>query len=95
MGDTPISEERPVLRFSQLLPGLLSVSWRLPKIIGAFREFLKFDDNSPVSLGTVLEENARKFGSKPAILFEDRSINHAEFNQATNRYGNYFHAQNA
>lgn len=93
MSNQTLKDDKSVLGFTQLLPGLLGLSWRVPKIIGAFREFLQFDDSSPVSVGTVLEENAKKFGPRPAILYEDRTISHEGFNEKSNRYGNYFHDQ--
>jgi citronellyl-CoA synthetase len=90
MDNTALTEERSVLKFSQLLPGLLSISYRIPSIVKSFREFLKFEDSSPVSLGTALENNAKKYGTRPAILYEDISISHKDFNDVVNRYANYF-----
>jgi len=93
MDNAALEESRSVLKFSQLLPGLISISWRIPGIIKALREFMKFDDNSPASLGTVLEHNAEKYGPRPALLYEDRTISHEDFNKVVNRYANYFISQ--
>ncbi len=42
------------------------------------------------SLGTYLEKNAEKFPENTAILFEDIKYTQKEFNEAINRYANYF-----
>ncbi|MCP4754867.1 MAG: long-chain-acyl-CoA synthetase [Proteobacteria bacterium] len=90
MGDGSLSEQNTTLKFSQILPGLLSISWRLPSIIKSFIDLLSFKDDSVDSMGTVLERNAAKFGERTALLYEDRTISHKAFNEAVNRYSNYF-----
>lgn len=46
-----------------------------------------------ISLGSILEEQARKRPNHPAILYEDRVINYREFNEQANRYSHYFKQQ--
>ena len=90
MDNSTLVQKESALKFSQLLPGLFSISWRLPSIIKTFREFLKFEDSSIMSLGAVLEKNAEKYGPRPALMYEDQVINHDEFNKSVNRYAHYF-----
>ena len=49
-----------VLGFGDLLPGLLSVSVRLPSIIRNMRELLGFEADAKLSMGSVLERNAEE-----------------------------------
>ncbi|MGE5397057.1 MAG: AMP-binding protein, partial [Chitinophagales bacterium] len=44
----------------------------------------------PVSLGLILEKQARKSPNKPLILFEDRIITYRQFNEEANRYADLF-----
>ncbi len=79
-----------ILKFSDLLPGLLSVSTRLPSIIRNMRELLGFDADAKLSMGSVLENNARVYADKTALLYEDDRYSHAEFNACINQYTHYF-----
>ncbi len=79
-----------ILRFSDILPGLLSVSRRLPSIVKAVRELLSFRNDTLLSLGSVLERNARELPSGMALLYEDVRLTHREFNAAVNRYAHFF-----
>ncbi len=79
-----------ILGFSDLLPGLLSVSVRLPSIIRNMRELLGFEADAKLSMGSVLERNAEIFADKTALLYEDERYSHAEFNTHINRYAHYF-----
>jgi len=74
----------------QLMRGIFSIAWRIPFIIKPFKDILALKDDSPVSMGTVLERNAVTFGERPALLFEDRTVGHREFNETVNRYAHYF-----
>jgi citronellyl-CoA synthetase len=90
MGQPTASEQKTALNFFDLLPGLLAILPRVPKIVKTLRELLAIDDSFPLSLGSLLEENAEKFGSRTALLYEDRNISHQGFNEIVNRYANYF-----
>jgi citronellyl-CoA synthetase len=79
-----------VLGFSDLLPGLLSVSVRLPSIIRNMRELLGFEADARLSLGSVLERNAGMYSNKTALLYEDERYSHAEFNARINQYAHYY-----
>jgi len=52
--------------------------------------FLSLKKPKPISLGSILEEQARKRPENPAILYEDRVIRYQEFNQQANRYAHLF-----
>jgi len=41
------------------------------------------------SLGRFIEENAREYPDRPAVMYEDASYTHREFNAWANRYANY------
>jgi citronellyl-CoA synthetase len=79
-----------VLKFRDLIPGLISVSRRLPSIVRTLRELLQLQGNTRESMGTVLERNAEKYPNNTAILYEDIRLTHSEFNEAVNRYAHYF-----
>ena len=81
------------LGFTDLLPGLLSISWRLPSIVRNMRELLGFEADAKLSMGSVLENNAEVFADKTALLYEDERYSHAEFNARINQYAHYFIAE--
>ncbi|MEA1962027.1 MAG: long-chain-acyl-CoA synthetase [Bacillota bacterium] len=64
----------------------------LSKLDGC-RVVLSLSKPKPISLGLVLEKQARKQPQKPAILFEDRVITYGEFNEQANRYAHFFQRQ--
>jgi len=41
-------------------------------------------------MGRIIEENARKYGDNPAVMYEDVAYTQKEFNEAINRYAHYF-----
>ncbi|MCJ7774379.1 MAG: AMP-binding protein, partial [Desulfobacterales bacterium] len=82
-----------VIKFTDLLPGLFSLVWRIPSIAMSMKTYLGFEDDTPLSMGHVLEENARKYANNTAILYENTRITHKEFNESINRYANYFIAR--
>lgn len=73
------------LKITNLLPGILSISYRIPWIISAIKAGLSLDGETRLSIGAVLEKNASRHPDKTAILFEDRRLTHREFNEAVNR----------
>jgi citronellyl-CoA synthetase len=82
-----------VLRLTDILPGLLGVSWRAPSIIRNLRELLSFKNDDHMSMGSALEYNAERYTAKTAILYEDVKYTHAEFNESINQYAHYFLSQ--
>jgi len=92
--DSQVSQRAgEVLKPTQLVPGLLSLSWRIPSIVKTMRGILGFRDDSPLSMGTILERNAEKYSSNTALLYEDIHITHEAFNRRINQYAHYFSAQ--
>lgn len=81
------------LKFRSVVFGLLSIFPRLPSIVLTMREMMGLDDSAPLSLGSVMERNARDFPDDTALLYEERRYSHLEFNQAINRYAHYFQSQ--
>lgn len=66
------------------------VSW-LRGLAGVRR--LKLNKARSISLGSILEKQARKQGDKVLILFEDRQLTYRQFNSAANRYAHFFRSQ--
>lgn len=90
MADTTLISKKDVLKFTDLVPGILSVLGRLPSIIKSVRIAKSIQDDAAVSIGKILEENAEKYSDRPAIFFEDRMLTHRAFNQKINQYANFF-----
>jgi citronellyl-CoA synthetase len=82
-----------VLKWTDILPGLLAVSWRLPSILRTLKRLLSFQNSDPMSMGSVLEHNAEVYGDRTAILYENVRYTHREFNESINRYAHYFLSQ--
>ncbi len=78
-----------VLKPAQLVPGLLSLSWRIPSIVKTMRGILGFRNDSPLSMGTILERNAETYATNTALLYEDIRITHEAFNSRINQYAHY------
>lgn len=57
------------------------------------KRILVFTNESPVAMGTALEENAVRYAERPAVLYEDVRYSHREFNESVNRYARYFAGQ--
>ena len=55
--------------------------------IGEILENRQHDDRE--SLGRFIEENAREYPDRPAVMYEDARYTHREFNEWANRYANY------
>ncbi|SHK33157.1 citronellyl-CoA synthetase [Marinobacter antarcticus] len=72
------------------LPGILK---RFPAIAKGYYYYSVKNPRKTLTLGTLVENNAEKYGNRPAILFEDRSITWGDFNAWTNRIAGYFQAQ--
>ncbi len=90
MNDEKRSTGESVLKPMQLIRGILSISWRIPSVIKPFKAILSMKNDDPLSMGTVLEKNATVYGDRPALLYENRTISHREFNETINRYAHFF-----
>jgi len=71
------------------LPGILK---RFPAIARGYYYYSVKGAHKTLTLGTLIEKNAEKYGNRPAILFEDRSITWGDFNAWSNRVAGCFQA---
>ena len=78
-----------ILKFRELIPGILSTLPRLPTIIKTLKMALSLNDKDPFSVGAIIEENAIKCKERTALIFQDRSRTYEAFNQEANRMANY------
>ena len=74
------------LSIIDLMLGMVAKLPRLEQIKAAAATFEGLTNEMPLSIGHVLEENAIKYKDLPAILYEDLSYTHFEFNSLVNRY---------
>jgi acyl-CoA synthetase (AMP-forming)/AMP-acid ligase II len=65
---------------------------KLPSIVKGLKTIGKNDKAEALSIGSLLETNARERGSEPAVLYEDQVFSHAELHDISNRYANLFHS---
>ena len=68
------------------LKALLSTFKEVGTVIAAARHLKPRAASIEDSIGSRVEQNARAFGDRPMILFEDATITWAEFNALANRY---------
>ncbi|MGB2114922.1 MAG: AMP-binding protein, partial [Marinobacter adhaerens] len=78
------------LDIARSLPGIFR---RLPAITRGLYYYALKNENRELTLGTLIESNARNLGSRPAILFEDRSITWSELDGWANRIARYLQDQ--
>jgi citronellyl-CoA synthetase len=78
---------RPTERIGPLalMRGALPLLARLPQVVRGHRLTNVSDIERCQSIGTVLEDNARRLPDHPALWFEGRDISHAELNARANR----------
>jgi len=88
------SKGRNILKFRDILPGLLMINLRLPSLFRFYKSFLPLAfGKGNRSLGAHIENNAKKIPDKTALFYRDQVFTHHEFNEEINRYANFFHAQ--
>lgn len=78
------------LDIARSLPGVFR---RLPAITRGLYYYSLKNENRELTLGTLIENNARNHGTRPAVLFEDRAITWSEFNGWANRIARYLRDQ--
>ncbi len=54
------------------------------------REIMTRMKENKMSIGTLIERNAREFSDIIAVKFEDEKLTYKEFNECVNRYAHYF-----
>jgi len=82
-------ESANLIKFRNLIPGILSLLLRLPSVIKTLK-LMKVTGEDRRSLGVVLEENAERYPDKTAILYEDVRFTYDQVNRIVNQYAAYF-----
>ncbi len=82
-----------ILKFRELVPGILSILRRLPTVAKTLKMVLNATAEDAFSVGGMIEENAVKFKDRTALIFEDRSWTYQEFNRQTNRFADYLRSR--
>ena len=72
------------------LPG---IARRFPSIAKGLYYYGVKGADKPLTLGRLIERNARKFGQRPAILYQDRSLTWREFDGWANQVARYLTAE--
>ncbi|WP_148863511.1 long-chain-acyl-CoA synthetase [Marinobacter fonticola] len=72
------------------LPGVMR---RAPAIAKGLYYYSIENDRKALTLGTLIERNAGKYGSRPAVMCDDRRLTYTEFNAWANRIAHYLRAQ--
>ena len=89
----PDKESKPksqfVLKYRDVIFGLLSVYWRLCDFFNTTIINNKAGPDDNVSLGKHLEYNAKRYPNNPAIYYEDVVYTYKELNEIINQYANY------
>ncbi|MEM7373124.1 MAG: long-chain-acyl-CoA synthetase [Bacteroidota bacterium] len=80
----------PDVTLFNLLMGMLAHLPRLEQLQTDYSRLQQLSDDMPISIGKILEDNARQYADRPAIFFEDLSYTHAEFNALVNQYAHTF-----
>jgi len=79
-----------VLKFRQLLPGIMRAAARAPALRRIVKELLSQKMTDNLTVGTWIEDNAKKYPGRPAIMYKDITLTHDEFNREANRLANHF-----
>lgn len=82
-----------VISARDVLSRIPAVLRRLPAVAKGYYYYSVKKPNKPLSLGTLIERNAERFGARPAVMYEDRRYTYTEFNAWANRYAHFFRAQ--
>lgn len=78
------------LDLARSLPGIMR---RFPSIARGYYYYAIKDTNKELTLGTLIEDNAKKYSDRQAVLYEDRAITWGEFNGWANRIAHYLQTQ--
>jgi citronellyl-CoA synthetase len=79
-----------LISLKDYLFGRLSVSWRAYSIKQNLLRVSEVNTENRESWGSMLEENAEKFPNNTAVKSEEAWLTYREYNDAVNRYANYF-----
>ncbi len=84
------NDQVTALDIARRLPGIVL---KFPAIARGYYYYSIKNENRELTLGTLIERNAERHGSRTAILFEDRVITWSELNGWANRIAQFFQAQ--
>ncbi len=84
------NDQVTALDIARRLPGIVR---KFPAIARGYYYYSIKNENRELTLGTLIERNAERHGSRTAILFEDRVITWSELNGWANRIAQFFQAQ--
>ncbi|MBD0849955.1 long-chain-acyl-CoA synthetase [Maribacter arenosus] len=72
-----------------LIGKIIALIPQFPRMIKYIKKVKTIASDSQLSIGKILEENAKHHGSNIALKYEDQRYSYSEFNQMVNRYANY------
>ena len=94
MSRESITKETGFVTFRHLLPGLIMTALRVPSFFRFAKSmFMLALGKGNRSLGAHIENNVKKHPHKTALLYGNLVLTHREFNEAVNRYANFFLAR--
>jgi acyl-CoA synthetase (AMP-forming)/AMP-acid ligase II len=70
-------------------PHARMIGRKLPIIVKGLKMIGKTDKTEVLSIGTMLEDNARLYPDFPAILFEDKRYTHLQLHEISNQWANW------
>jgi citronellyl-CoA synthetase len=84
------TEDAYILGLRDVLPGIIQLLPRIPKIAFNLKKTLSIKPENLISLGKIIEQNALLHKDKAALMYEEQHYSHHEFNEIVNQYANYF-----
>lgn len=76
-----------------ILRQLPNVIKRAPAVARGLYYYSIKDDKKVLSLGTLIERNAERYGYRPAVLYESRQVTYGELNEWANRIAHFLHSE--
>jgi citronellyl-CoA synthetase len=86
------NEKKPYIISKEEYKAKIQPSWdeKTPMILEGAAWIEAHSPETKYSIGLRIEEHAKKYPDKLALLYEDERYTHKEFNEGINRYANYF-----
>ncbi len=78
------------LSYKDFVLGLFSINWRLTEMFNHGTKASDLIPDNKMSFGTILDYNAKHYGNRFALLYEDMKYTYKELNEWMNRYANFF-----
>ena len=78
------------LSYKDFVFGLFSINWRLTEMFNHGTKARDLIPDNKMSFGTILDYNAKHYGNRFALLYEDTKYTYKELNEWMNRYANFF-----